>query len=405
MSLSGRKIVVGVCASISAYKVVQLVRNLTLAGAQVDVIMTESAQRFVGAATFQAISGRPVLTDMWALPEDGVVGHVELGRHADAIVIAPATAQTMARLANGFSDDLLATTLLASAAPVLIAPAMDGNMYDNPATQANVARLRSYGYHVLDPEVGPLASGLTGKGRLPEVTLIEAELRALLGRHAGPLSGRRVVVTAGGTHEAIDPVRFVGNRSSGRMGYDLAAAARDRGAAVTLISGPVALEPPAALDLVRVETALQMRDAVAAACARCDLLIMAAAVADFRPEQIAEQKIKKGEEQGLTLHLVRNPDILAELAPRQDVIKVGFAAETEALLANARQKLERKGLDMIVANEAVASIGSVESQVTLLTADGDVERLPVQLKSLSAEAILDAILRRWPTLADTRRDA
>jgi phosphopantothenoylcysteine decarboxylase/phosphopantothenate--cysteine ligase len=406
VSLAGKRIVVGVCGSIAAYKAVQLVRNLVLAGAQVDVVMTEYARRFVGEATFQAISGRPVLSDMWALPEDGVVGHVELGRHADAIVVAPATAQTLARLAHGFSDDLLATTILAASAPVLLAPAMDGNMYENPATQANVATLRAYGYLVLDPDSGPLASGLVGQGRLPEVELIEAELRALLGRRTGPLSGRRVVVTAGGTHEPIDPVRFIGNRSSGRMGYALAAAARDRGADVTLISGPTALTSPHALRLLRVETALEMRDAVVAALdgegGGADLLLMAAAVADFRPEQMAAQKIKKGDEPGLVLHLVRNPDILGELASRRDLIKVGFAAETEALLEHAQEKLRRKGLDLIVANEAVASIGAAQSQVTLIGPVGEPRRLALMPKAQSADAILDEVLRRFPALADAR---
>jgi phosphopantothenoylcysteine decarboxylase / phosphopantothenate---cysteine ligase len=405
VSLSGKQIVVGVCGSIAAYKVVQLVRNLVLAGARVDVVMTEGARHFVGEATFQAISGRPVLSDMWALPEDGVVGHVELGRHADAIVVAPATAQTLARLAHGFSDDLLATTILAADAPILLAPAMDGNMYQNPATQANVAALRSFGYTVLDPDEGPLASGLTGSGRLPDVEAIEAELRALLGRRSGLLAGRRVVVTAGGTHEPIDPVRYVGNRSSGLMGYALAAAARDRGADVTLISGPSALAPPGALRTVRVETALAMRDAVHAAIDQggaADLLIMAAAVADFRPERTAEQKIKKGDDATLELRLVRNPDILGELAARRDLIKVGFAAETEALLENAQEKLRRKGLDLIVANEAVASIGAPESQITLIGVDGEARRLERLPKAQSAGAILDEVLRRFPDLAAAR---
>jgi phosphopantothenoylcysteine decarboxylase / phosphopantothenate---cysteine ligase len=231
------------------------------------------------------------------------------------------------------------------------------------------------------------------------VTVIEGELRALLGRRLGPLRGRRVVVTAGGTHEPIDPVRFIGNRSSGRMGYALAEAARDYGADVTLISGPVALPAPAALRTVPVETARDMRDAVLAAVEQTDLLIMAAAVADFKPERAAEHKIKKGDEGGLTLELARNPDILGELAARREFVKVGFAAETEAMLENARDKLRRKGLDMIVANEAVASIGSVESQITLLTDDGAAELLPLQPKATSAQAILDAVLRRFPRLS------
>src|SRR5215212_2714773 len=239
--LSEKKIVLGVSGSIAAYKVAELARNLTLDGAIVDVIMTQAAQRFVGPATFQALTGRPVLADMWALPEDGVIGHVALGQRADLVVLAPATANTLARLAAGLSDDLLTTTVLATKAPVLCAPAMNTAMYQNAATQANLVTLRQRGVVVLEPEVGRLAEPMVGRGRLPTAATIEGELRALLGRTSGPLRGRRVVVSAGGTHEPIDPVRFVGNRASGRMGFALAGAARDRGAQVVLIAGPTAL--------------------------------------------------------------------------------------------------------------------------------------------------------------------
>src|SRR6266545_4205451 len=228
--LTGKQIVLGVCGSIAAYKVAELARNLTLAGALVDVILTDSARRFVGEATFQALTGRPVLGDMWALPEDGVVGHVALGQRADLVVIAPASANTLAQIAAGLSDNLLTTTVLATTAPVLCVPAMNSNMYANAATQANIATLRQRGLVVLEPEVGRLAEPMIGKGRMPEAATIEGQLRALLGRTGGPLRGRRVVVTAGGTHEPIDPVRFVGNRASGRMGFALASEARDRGA-------------------------------------------------------------------------------------------------------------------------------------------------------------------------------
>jgi phosphopantothenoylcysteine decarboxylase/phosphopantothenate--cysteine ligase len=395
--MKSKKIILGVCGSIAAYKVAELARSLTLAGAQVDVIMTEAAERFVGAATFQALTGRPVLTDMWTLPEDGVVGHVALGQHADAVLIAPATANTLARLAAGMCDDLLTTTVLATAAPVLCAPAMNPRMYANPATQANIAALRARGFTVLEPDHGRMAEPVVGQGRLPEVRVLEAELRALLGRAGGPLRGRRVVVSAAGTHEPLDPVRFIGNRASGQMGYALAAAARDRGAEVTLVSGPSALTPPAAVALVRVETALQMRDAVHAAIEGADLLIMNAAVADFRPAEQSEQKIKKGDDEELVVRLVRNPDILAGLAERRDLIKVGFAAETRQLLDYARDKLARKGLDMIVANEAVASIGADEIQVTLLDAQG-AQQLARQPKPAAAEQVIEEILRRWPGL-------
>jgi phosphopantothenoylcysteine decarboxylase/phosphopantothenate--cysteine ligase len=393
--LTGKRIVLGVSGSIAAYKVAELARNLTLEGAIVDVIMTEAAQRFVGAATFQALTGRPVLTDMWQLPEDGVVGHVALGQRADLVVLAPATANTLARLAAGMSDDLLTTTVLATTAPILCAPAMNTQMYANPATQENIATLRRRGVTVLEPEVGRLAEPMIGKGRLPDVATIQGELRALLGRSGGPLRGRRVVISAGGTHEPIDPVRFVGNRASGRMGFALAAEARDRGAAVTLIVGPTALTPPTGVELRRVETALELRDAVHAAIDQADLLIMNAAVADFRPAELSSEKIKKGEDEELILRLVRNPDILAGLAARRDLIKVGFAAETKNLLEYAQSKLERKGLDMIIANEAVASIGSEDIQVTLLDAEG-VQALPRQPKQQAAEAVIDAILQRWP---------
>ena len=337
--VTGKRIILGVSGGIAAYKVAELARQLTLDGAIVDVIMTEAARRFVGEATFQALTGRPVLTDMWALPEDGVVGHVALAQHADAVVLAPATANTLARLAAGLSDDLLTTTVLATTAPILCVPAMNTSMYENPATQENIATLRRRGMTVLEPAVGRLAEPMIGKGRMPEVAVIEGELRALLGRTYGPLRGRRVVVTAGGTHEPIDPVRFIGNRASGRMGYALATEARDRGAQVTLISGPTLLPPPPAVDLVQIETALELREAVHAAITGADLLIMNAAVADFRPAQMIDQKIKKGDAEELTLRLVRNPDILAELADRHDLIKIGFAAETENLLEYARSKV------------------------------------------------------------------
>jgi phosphopantothenoylcysteine decarboxylase/phosphopantothenate--cysteine ligase len=393
--VTGKRIILGVSGGIAAYKVAELARQLTLDGAIVDVIMTEAARRFVGEATFQALTGRPVLTDMWALPEDGVVGHVALAQHADAVVLAPATANTLARLAAGLSDDLLTTTVLATTAPILCVPAMNTSMYENPATQENIATLRRRGMTVLEPAVGRLAEPMIGKGRMPEVAVIEGELRALLGRTYGPLRGRRVVVTAGGTHEPIDPVRFIGNRASGRMGYALATEARDRGAQVTLISGPTLLPPPPAVDLVQIETALELREAVHAAITGADLLIMNAAVADFRPAQMIDQKIKKGDAEELTLRLVRNPDILAELADRHDLIKIGFAAETENLLEYARSKVARKGLDLVVANDAVASIGQEQIQVLLVDAEG-VRQLPRQPKEQAAAAIIDEVLRRWP---------
>jgi phosphopantothenoylcysteine decarboxylase/phosphopantothenate--cysteine ligase len=392
--LSGKTIVLGVCGSIAAYKVAQLARDLTLAGAQVDVILTEAAERFVGAATFQALTGRPVLGDMWALPEDGVVGHVALGARADLVAVAPATANTIARIAAGMSDDLLTTTILATRAPLLVAPAMNPQMYASPATAANLATLRARGHTVLEPAEGRMAEHVVGRGRLPEPPALEGEIRALLGRTHGPLRGRRVVVTAGGTREPIDPVRFVGNRSSGQMGYALAARARDLGAAVTLISGPVSLTPPTAVEVVQVETTLELQAAVHRAVEGADMLIMNAAVADFRPAEASDQKIKKRGDAGLTLQLVPNPDIIAGLAARHELFKVGFAAETNDLLENARAKLERKGLNLNVANDAVASIGQPEIALTLIDRDGAVS-LPRQPKGDAAAALLDEIVMRF----------
>lgn len=390
--LSNKHIVLGVCGSIAAYKVAELARHLTLGGAVVDVVMTEAAQRFVGPATFQALTGRAVLDDMWTLPEDGVVGHVALGATADLIVIAPATANTLARLATGVCDDLLTTVVLATKAPVLCAPAMNVQMYAAAATQENIATLRRRGFIVLEPAEGRMAEPVVGKGRLPEPYVLEGEIRAVLGRHVGPLRGHRIVVTAGGTREPIDPVRYVGNRSSGTMGYALAAMARDLGAEVTLISGPTALTPPPAIHLIQVETALQMRDAVLAACNNATMLIMNAAVADFRPQQAVAEKIKKQGQDDLTLNLVANPDILAELAQRQDIIKIGFAAETNDLLTNAQTKLARKGLSMIIANDAIASISQPDIQVTLLYNDGRIVPMARMPKQETAEAIFDALV-------------
>lgn len=390
--LREKHLVLGVCGGIAAYKVAELARNLTLEGARVDVVMTEAAQRFVGAATFQALTGRLVLDNMWALPEDGVVGHVALGTTADMIVVAPATAHTLARFAAGLCDDLLTSAVLATRAPVLCVPAMNLHMYAAAATQENLATLRRRGFVVLEPEEGRMAEPMVGKGRLPAIATIEGEIRSLLGRQSGPLRGRRVVVTAGGTHEPIDPVRFVGNRSSGRMGYALAAAARDRGAEVTLIARPTLLVPPAGVTMVPVETALQMREAVLRTCDRADILIMNAAVADFRPAEAGTQKIKKDGKEELTLRLVANPDILGELAQRRDLYTVGFAAETQDLLANAQSKLSRKGLNMIVVNEAVATIGQDDIQATVVEASGSVLPLPRQPKQQAAESLLDAIV-------------
>ncbi len=316
----------------------------------------------------------------------------KLGAKADLVIVAPATANTLAHLAAGLCDDLLTTTVLATSAPVLCAPAMNPQMYAAAATQQNIALLRQRGFLVLEPTEGRMAEEVVGKGRMPEASALEGESRALLGQRLGSLRGRKVVVTAGGTREVIDPIRFVGNWASGQMGYALAEAARDLGAAVTLISGPTQLASPPAMTVLRVQTALQMHEAVQKACAHADILIMNAAVADFRPAQASPQKLKKAKNAtGLTLHLVPNPDILVELLPLKGLFKVGFAAETQDLLSNAQGKLERKGLDMIVANEATTSMAQPTVQATIITANGKHISLPNQAKDQAAYAILAVI--------------
>lgn len=392
--LAGKRIVLGVSGSIACYKVVDLARQLTIAGALVDVVMTEEATRFVTPLTFQSLTHRPVYTHMWATIENAAV-HVKLGLEADLVLVAPATAHTIAAMAAGLADTLLLTTILATSAPIMLVPAMETHMWRNPATQDNVEVLRRRGMHVIEPDEGLLASGMLGSGRLPAITQIEGELRALLGRTYGQMVGRKVVVTAGGTHEPIDPVRFIGNRSSGQMGYTIAAAARDQGAPVVLISGPTGREPPAAVQIVAVETAQQMHDAVHAAIAGADLLVMNAAVADYRPAHTVDHKLKKTHAQ-LTLALARTPDILGSLVNANGLIKIGFAAETNDLLAYAADKLDRKHLDMIVANDAVNSIGQPDVELTLLDADGGRITLPRQAKALAAEQLLEHVLQRWP---------
>jgi phosphopantothenoylcysteine decarboxylase / phosphopantothenate---cysteine ligase len=388
--LAGKRIALGVCGGIAAYKAADLASKLTQAGAQVDVIMTEPAQRFVTPLTFAALTHREVRTDLYRdwLGED--TGHVALAHGVAALVVAPATAQTIARLALGLADDLLSAVALSTTAPLLIAPAMEPQMYAHPATQGHLRTLRERGALVMTPGEGRMASGLLGVGRLPEPAEILGALRVLLGR-GGPLAGRRVVVTAGGTQEPLDPVRYIGNRSSGQMGWALAEAALELGADVTLIHGPVGPAPPYGVTAVRVGTTREMEAAVRAAAPGATALIMAAAPADFRPARLATQKIKKTPGQDtLTLDLVRNPDILAglrDLPGAEGLVRVGFAAETEHLLENARGKLEAKGLDLIVANEATSSIGAAESAVTLLDAAG-IEALPAQPKAVTARQIL-----------------
>jgi phosphopantothenoylcysteine decarboxylase/phosphopantothenate--cysteine ligase len=397
--LHDKHIILGVTGSIAAYKAVDLASKLTQAGALVDVIMTVAAQRFVTPLTFQAVTGRPVYTDMWAAGASGLpthIAHVGLGEGADVLVIAPATANTLAKLAGGLADDLLSVTALAARCPLIIAPAMDGGMYSHPATQANMRTLQERGAWLVEPEEGRFASGLVGKGRLPETPTLVGNIRRALGQR-GILAGRRVVVTAGGTREPLDPVRYITNRSSGKQGYALAQAALDAGAAVTLISTVSDLPAPVGAALIPVDSAASMSAAVLAQCDNADALVMAAAVADFRPAAEAEQKIKKQDDTtGLTLELARTADILLAVKEQRAQtgwprIVVGFAAESENLLANARAKLERKGLDLLVANDITAADAGFNvdtNRVIILDTGGGQEPLALTSKARVSEIIL-----------------
>jgi phosphopantothenoylcysteine decarboxylase/phosphopantothenate--cysteine ligase len=388
------RIILGVTGSIAAYKAADLASKLRQAGAEVEVVMTPAATRFVTPLTFQSLTGREVVVDMFAAAE--AEAHVEVARRADALVIAPASADCIANLAHGQTPDMVTLTALATTAPVLVAPAMDSQMWANPATQANVETLRGRGYAFVGPMEGRLASGRMGAGRLAETPQIVGALRALLGQSMGDVRGRHIVVSAGPTQEPIDPVRYVGNRSSGKMGFAVAEAARDRGARVTLVTGPVSLETPYGVDRRDVATVEEMLGALRTATADADALVMAAAPADFRPATPADQKIKKAPgRQSLVVELAKNPDILASLPGGG--IRVGFAAETENLAANAVEKIAAKRLDFIVANDVTAAgsgFGTDTNQVTIFHADGRADQLPLMSKYAVAHAILDRIRER-----------
>jgi phosphopantothenoylcysteine decarboxylase/phosphopantothenate--cysteine ligase len=391
--LAGKRVTLGVTGSIAAYKAVGLASTLHQAGAIVDVAMTPDAQRFIQPLSFQAITHRPVFADLWMPGMETDIAHVTLGRESDLIVVAPATANILAKMAHGLADDPVSVTVLAARGPVVVAPAMVAGMYTHPATAANVAILRGRGVMFVEPEEGHLASGLVGLGRLAAPETIVDVVRATLGA-GGDLSKKRVLVTAGGTHEAIDPVRYIGNHSSGKMGYAVAEAARDRGADVVLVTTPTALREPAGVEVIHVGSAQQMLAALTEQYPRLDALIMAAAVADFKVEAVAEQKIKRGEG-ALELRLVPNPDLLAvtaALATEARPIRVGFAAETQDLVEHAAEKLARKSLDLIVANDVSAGVfGAETNQVTLLWSDGRREDLPRMAKTDVAERVLDAL--------------
>ncbi|MCX6093092.1 MAG: bifunctional phosphopantothenoylcysteine decarboxylase/phosphopantothenate--cysteine ligase CoaBC [Candidatus Bipolaricaulota bacterium] len=395
--MSQRNVVLGVTGSIAAYKAADLASRLTQAGLSVHTVMTENATKLVGPATFRALTGRPVATEMFDLTNPFSIEHVSLADLADVFVVAPATANVIAKLAHGIADDLLTCTALATRAPLLVAPAMHTAMWENPATQANVETLRTRGVRFVGPTVGRLASGGHGAGRMAPVDDIADEIGAILGRN-GDLTGRRILVTAGGTREAIDPVRFLGNPSSGKMGYAVAAAARDRGAAVTLVSGPTSLRRPAGVRVVDVVSADEMLEAVRGALPGQDVLVMAAAVADFAPKTTLSHKAKKGDA-ALKLDLRRTADILETVRPIPVKVKVGFAAETENLVENARDKLERKGLDFVVANDVGGTgcpFGSDENEAILVNAD-DAMSTP----RLSKRALADLVLDRVVTLLES----
>jgi phosphopantothenoylcysteine decarboxylase/phosphopantothenate--cysteine ligase len=392
-ALTGRRILLGVCGGIAAYKAADLVRRLRDAGAAVRVVMTANAEHFVGAATFQALSGEPVRTSLWDPQAEAAMGHIELARWADTLLIAPATGDTIARLAHGHADDLLTTLALATDAPLVLAPAMNRLMWAHPATQANVAMLRDRGARVIGPGSGDQACGEVGEGRMAEPLDIVAALAS--SSEAGALAGRRVLVSAGPTYEDLDPVRFIGNRSSGRMGFAVAQAAAAAGADVVLVAGPVALPTPPRVRRIDVRSAAQMRDAVLDEAVNADVYVGAAAVADYRPVERAPGKIKKTAA-SLELALERTPDILAELAtlPQRPML-VGFAAETDDVEAYARDKLARKDLDLIAANRVGEGIGMETSDNALVVfgRDGSCVELPRADKAVLARQLIDLIAK------------
>ena len=393
--LSNKTVVLGVTGSIAAYKAAEIASQLTQSGAKVHVIMTEEAIQFISPVTFRAITGRPVVTEMFDLASEFSIEHVSLANAADIVVIAPITANVVAKLAAGIADDMLCCTVLATRAPVLVAPAMETNMYTNPVTQGNLSKLKARDFVIVGPATGWLASGKEGLGRLADVNdIISAVYRVL--RTGEDLTGRNVVVTAGGTQEPIDPVRYISNRSSGKMGHALAEAARDRGADVTLITAHTSLPEPTGVNVIRVDTAEEMRQAVQNAAPKANALIMAAAVADYRPIRAAKDKIKKGRA-GLTLELEQIPDILGRV--KGNFIKVGFAAESSSLVENAKKKVEQKRLDFIVANDITArdsGFGTDTNRVTIIDCKGKIDRLPLLAKREVAERILDKVAALLP---------
>jgi len=399
--LDGKHIVLGVTGSIAAYKSVELASRLTKSGALVDVILTKAAAKLVAPLSFSSVTGRGAYLDEDLWQVDDHVLHISLGENNQAFLIAPATANTIAKITHGLADNLLTLTALASRSGVILAPAMDGGMYANPATQENIENLNERGVEIWGPAQGHLASGLKGFGRMLEPVELLGHLRVWLGKD-GSLSGKKVVITAGGTREAIDPVRMISNRSSGKQGYALTQAALDQGADVTLISAPTCLVPPIGAELINVQTADEMTESVLRETEKADLLIMAAAVADFRPEKTSNKKVKKDKGGLKVVKLVTTPDILKEVALRKKKsdcgpkVTVGFAAETEDLLNNAQKKMGEKELDLIIANDVSrpeAGIGADHNQVTIIWNDGREKEYPLMDKDQLSEILIEELAR------------
>jgi phosphopantothenoylcysteine decarboxylase/phosphopantothenate--cysteine ligase len=391
--IKGKTIVLGVTGSIAAYKAVELASQLTQQGARVDVILSESATEFITPLTFRSLTGRPVVTTMWDLASEYQVEHIALAEAADIVVIAPATANIIAKIAAGIADDMITCTVLATKAPVLISPAMNVNMYKNPVTQENIARLKARGFAFVGPAQGRLASGIKGKGRFTDIEEIIKAIEAILNKKKDLLN-KNIIVTAGGTQEPIDPVRCITNYSSGKMGYAIAEAATERGASVTLITAPTSLSKPACSCVLDVLTADDMYHAVREATSKADVLIMAAAVADYRPSQKITHKIKRKNLTNLTIELEHTPDILAQTTG--SFLRVGFAAESQNLLENAREKLKNKKLDIIVANDITiegSTFGSDDNQVVIIDCKGNTEELPLISKTEVAHKILDKVIK------------
>ena len=392
-NLNGKSVVLGVSGSIACYKAVDLASKLVQAGASVEVLMTPAACEFLTPLTFAAITHRPVVTNIFEPQSELSINHVAAAERADIVVVAPATANMIAKIAHGMADDPVSATVLATRAPVLVAPAMDANMFESPATQVNVETLIDRGIHVAGPAEGRLASGLIGRGRLLETADLLGHISTVLGE-GGDLHGRKIVVSAGGTQEAIDPVRMIANHSSGKMGYAIAEAVRDRGGNAVLVAAPTALDQPTGVRVERVRSALSMGEALVRECSDADAVIMAAAVADWRLEHVADHKVKKGDADSWSIELVKNPDLIAGLSG-ESLVKVGFAAETEDLIENAMNKLVSKGLDLIVANDVTAEdagFASDNNRVIILDREGAEDRLPLMSKYDVGVEVLNRVI-------------